>query len=210
MSFETVVYRAAGFETPLWSFPNLSDGRYNRAGGVPTQYLSMHPMTPWAELLRNFGYSTATEAREMRLEIWAIRLELADDPHIVSFDTASDFGLSPDELVADDYGPCQSAAAAMHTGGIRSFLAPSAALAGTVNLVVIAPAVVIDYHSEPLDEVDWPTGMLAQDGRCPERLWNHVHFRRVTTEHPGLAAWRAGTEYVFEQPEVTAASLAAA
>jgi RES domain-containing protein len=210
VSFESIVYKTAGYETPLWAVPNLSDGRYNRAGSVPTQYLSLHPMTPWAELLRNLDRRTAAVARATRVEIWAIRIALPDDPVDITFDTAPNFGLAPEDLVADDQGPCRAAAAAMFTAGTRSFFAPSAALPGTTNLIVLEPAVVTDYHVDPVDPEDWPTALLARDGRCPEDLWNHVQYKHLRTEHPGLVAWRGGTDYEFEQPEVTAASLAAA
>jgi hypothetical protein len=210
VSFESVVYRIAGYETPLWAAPNLSDGRYNHAGAVATQYVSLHPLTPWAELLRNLNHRTAGEARAMRVEIWAIRVTLGEDPVELTFDTAPDFGLAPEDLVADDQGPCRAAATAMFNDGIRSFLAPSAALPGTTNLIVLEPAVVTDYHFEPVDPEDWPTAMVAQKGRCPEGLWDHVQYKHVLTEHPGLVAWQAGDTHEFEQPEVTAASLAAA
>jgi RES domain-containing protein len=210
LSYEAVAYRACGHETPLWAFPNTSDGRYNRAGTTPTQYLSRHPMTPWAELMRNMDARAAGAARALRLEIWGIRILLAEAPEEISFDTAGSFGLASDDLVSDDYGPCQSLAAALHAAEVHSFSAPSAALPGTTNLIVLDPAVVIDFHAEPLDPEDWPTALLAQNGRCPEDLWNHVHYKSSPAEHPALAAWRGGDEYVFSQPEVTRATLAVA
>jgi RES domain-containing protein len=209
LSYEAVVYRACGHETPLWAFPNTSDGRYNRVGTTPTQYLSLHPMTPWAELMRNLDSRTADTARELRLEIWGIRILLADDPEEITFDTVGSYGLAPEDLVSDDYGPCQSLAAALYARGVHSFTAPSAALPGTTNLIVLDPAVVIDYHSDPLDPEDWPTALLAQNGRCPEDLWNHVHHKGSPADHPALAAWRAGDDYTFTQPEVTRATLSA-
>jgi RES domain-containing protein len=208
VSFATVAYRTAGYETPLWAFPNLSNGRYNRAGTAPTQYLSLHPMTPWAELLRSLNQRTTAEARTMRVEIWAIRITLEADPVEITFETAPDFGLAAEDLVADDHGPCRAAAAGMYGAGIRSFFAPSAALPGTTNLIVLEPAVVTDYHVDPFDPDDWPTAMVAQNGRCPEGLVDHVHYKHLTTDHPSLVAWRAGNTYEFEQPDVTAASLA--
>jgi hypothetical protein len=42
VSYDAVVYRACGFETPLWSFANVAGGRWNRPN---TQCLSLHPMT---------------------------------------------------------------------------------------------------------------------------------------------------------------------
>lgn len=209
MSYEAVVYRACGHETPLWAFPNTSAGRYNAAGSLPTQYLSEHPMTPWAELLRNLDYRTADEARAMRVEVWALRVLLAESPDQIDFDTAGDFGLDAEDLVSDDHRPCRTAAAALHADGVHSFIAPSAALPGTANLVVLEPAVVIDYHAAPIDAEDWPTALLAQNGRCPEDIWDHVHYRAAAAEHAALAAWRAGDEFTFTQPEVTGATLAA-
>jgi RES domain-containing protein len=210
LSFTAVAYRACGHETPLWAFPNGGEGRYNRAGTIATQYLSLHPMTPWAELMRIMDARAAGAARALRLEIWGIRIVLADAPEEISFDTAGSFGVAAADLVSDDHGPCRSLAAALHAGEVHSFSAPSAALPGTTNLIVLDPAVVIDYHAEPLDPEDWPTALLAQNGRCPEALWHHVHYTSAPAEHPALTAWRAGHEYVFTQPEVTRATLAAA
>lgn len=207
MSYELVAYRACGHETPLWAFPNLSDGRYNRAGRLPTQYLSLHPMTPWAELLRNLDHRTANQARTMRVEIWGVRISLIDDPAEISFDTAGSHGVDAEDLVSDDYEQCQALAEQLHANGAHSFIAPSAALPGTSNLVVLEPAVVTDYHSEPIDPEDWPTALLAQNGRCPENLWDHVHYKASPAEHEALTAWRTGDEFTFMQPGVTAATL---
>ena len=204
-----VAYRACGFETPLWAFPNTIDGRYNRAGRLPTQYLSLHPMTPWAELLRNLDHRTADSARAMRVETWAMRLALTQDPVEIGFDNAEAHGAMPEALVSDDYDECQALAERLHAEGVSAFVAPSAALPGTFNLVVLEPAVVTDYHVEPIDPEDWPTSLLAQNGRCPENLWEHVHFKASPAEHPGLAAWRGGDVAEFTQPAVTAATLSA-
>jgi RES domain-containing protein len=208
LSFELVAYRACGYETPLWAFPNLGDGRYNRAGNLPTQYLSLHPMTPWAELLRILDHRSADRARATRVEIWGLRISLAHDPTEVSFDTAGSYGVDAADLVADDYEQCQSLAEQLHADGVRSLIAPSAALPGTSNVVVMEPAVMTDYHLEPIDPEDWPTALLAQNGRCPENLWEHVHYRAAPVEHAALAAWRAGDEFTFVQPAVTTATLA--
>jgi RES domain-containing protein len=209
LSFELVAYRACGYETPLWAFPNISDGRYNRAGTRPTQYLSLHPMTPWAELLRNLDHRTAGRAPALRAEIWAVRIILAEDPAEISFDTAGSYGVDAEDLISDDYEQCQSLAELLHANGVHSFIAPSAALPGTSNLVVLEPVVVTDYHFEPIDPEDWPTALLAQDGRCPENLWDHIHYKASPAEHEALVAWRAGDEFTFMQPSVTAATLSA-
>jgi RES domain-containing protein len=210
VSFQSVVYRSCGHEAPLWGFPNLSDGRYNRAGRQPTQYLAFHPMTPWAEVMRNLNRRTPDEARQMRVPLWAFQLTLADDPVDISFDNVDGYSLDPEDLVADDQTACRALSATLYGLGVRSFTAPSAALPGTKNLVVLEAAAVSDYHLEPVDPVDWPAAMLAQDGRCPENLWDNVHYRGTGTPHPALQAWQDGDEFEFEQPGVTPATLRAA
>ena len=77
---EVVAFRLANYETPLWSVENFSAGRYNAAGSGSTQYLSLHPLTPWAELLRNEDRRTRDRAVLLRYPLWAIRAQLADEP----------------------------------------------------------------------------------------------------------------------------------
>jgi RES domain len=205
---ETVTFRLANYETPLWSVENFAAGRYNAADSGFTQYLSLHPLTPWAELLRNEDRRTRDRAVLMRYPLWAIRAQIEDEPFHLTFDNASDFGLRPDDLVADEYGPCRAVAQAFRAGGPRAFTAPSAALPGTVNLIVLEPRVLTSWNQVPIDEVDWPGSMTSQDGRCPERLWELVHYRETGTRHPGLDAWERGDTFDLQEPEVAAATLA--
>jgi RES domain-containing protein len=208
VSYDAVVYRACGFETPLWSFANLSPGRWNRANTVAVQYLSSHPMTPWAEMLRNLNLRTADEARAMRPPIWAIRVSLDEAPLEIDFATAGDHGLEVEDLVADDRTACQALGGTLALGRPSSILVPSAALPGTRNLVIFDPAVVIDYHRVPLAQEDYPTAMAGQHGRCPEDLWQLVHHQGSATRHAELEAFRAGEDFELDQPLVTAAGLA--
>lgn len=208
MTYEAVTFRAADYETPLWAFASLTVGRYNRANQEPaTQYLSLHPMTPWAELIRNLDLRDPNNARQLRLPIWTIRIELDDDPFELTYDNADEFAREPEDLVADDRDACRSIAAALHTRGVGSFTAPSAALPGTRNVVVLQPAVIVDFHAQRFDPEDWPTSLVSRDGRCPEGLWEQVHFKSSATKHGELDAWEGGDEYVFEQPLVDAATL---
>jgi len=208
VSFDAVVFRATPHETPLWAFPNFGEGRFNRANvEPPAQYFALHPMAPWAEQLRNLNLRTAEEARAMRMPIWAIHIELADDPVVLDFDTAGGYGLAAEDLVSDDRDACRALAAGLHAGGTTSLLAPSAALPGTTNLTLLEPAVVIDYLARPLNAEERATAMIAHHGRCPEGLWDLVHYRGVGALHPALDAWQNGDEYEFDQPPVYAASL---
>jgi hypothetical protein len=204
---ELTTFRLANYETPLWAVENFSAGRYNRADHGFTQYLSLHPLTPWAELLRNEDRRTRERALHMRYPLWAIRVTLADDPPELTFDTAAAHGIAPEDLVADDHGPCRALADAFRVTGPSAFLAPSAALPGTTNLVVLEPRVLTSWVAEPVDEQDWPGSLAAQDGRCPEGLWDLVHYRDARGPHPAYEAWSDGEPFTFEEPEVTTASL---
>ena len=205
---ELVAFRLANYETPLWAVENFSGGRYNAAGSGFTQYLSLHPLTPWAELLRSEDRRTRDRAILMRYPLWAIRAQVKDDAFHLTFDNAADFGLDPGDLVDDDYGPCRALAEAFRSGGPTAFTAPSAALPGTTNLIVLEPQVLVSWNQVPLDEIDWPGSMTSQEGRCPESLWDQVHFRSAGTKHPGLEAWERGDTFEYEEPEVSAATLA--
>lgn len=211
MSVEYVTYRAANFPRPLWPYANSSEGRWNRpADGLTVQYLSLHPMTPWAELLRNLDLRGAVGSREMRIPLWAVRIALQQKPYALTWDSiASDHGLEADDLVSDDRTICQSLAKRLSDGGVEAFTAPSAALPGTRNLLVLRPLAVVDFHQEFFDD-DTPAALLHQDGRCPEGLWEAVHYQGAAADHPELAAWRDSEDYEFEQPAVTAGTLAVA
>jgi hypothetical protein len=204
---ELVAFRLANYETPLWAVENFAAGRYNHADAGYTQYLSLHPLTPWAELLRNEDRRTRDRALLMRYPLWAIRVQLADPPLDLSFDAAAGFGLDAKDLVSDDHGPCRALAEAFRAGGPAAFIAPSAALPGTSNLVVLEPRVLTSWSIEPIDDQDWPGSMAAQDGRCPEGLWDLVHYRDAGTVHPAFDEWSRGESYVLEEPAVSTGSL---
>jgi hypothetical protein len=205
---EFVTFRLANYETPLWTVENFSAGRYNSADAGVTQYLSLHPLTPWAELLRNEDRRTRERVLLMRYPLWAIRVQLAGPPLELTFESAGDHGLTPENLVADDQGPCRSLAARVREARTQSFTAPSAALPGTTNLIVLEPRVITGWNQIPFDATDWPGSLAAQDGRCPEGLWDHVHFRAAAPgTHAELEAWERGATFRFQEPEVSMASL---
>jgi hypothetical protein len=206
---ELVAFRLANYETPLWSVPNFAAGRYNEPGAGFTQYLSLHPLTPWAELLRNEDRRTREQAVLMRYPLWALRLRFDTPPPELTFDDVGDFGLNPEDLVADDHTPCRALARTFRDAGPIAFIAPSAALPGTKNLVVLEPHVLAPWNLIPIDEIDWPGSLTSQDGRCPEGLWDLVHYRGTRRMHAGLEAWENGDDFMFEEPPVSTASLAA-
>jgi RES domain-containing protein len=202
MDEELIAFRVANFETPLWNLPNPQAGRYNHRNSTPTQYLALHPLTPWAEVLRNSARTTAEQARGLRVAVWILRVSLELEPLELTYDNAADWGVDPQDLVADDQDPCRELAQRLRDDPDfpNILIAPSAALPGTRNLVLLEERVDIDYHREPIDIIDVPVALAAQDGHAAEGLWQLVHHRGATLLHAEFEAWRNGDEYEFDQP----------
>ena len=202
MDDELIAFRVANFETPFWNLPNPQAGRYNHRNSAPTQYLALHPLTPWAEVLRDSGRTTAEQARALRVALWVLRVSLDQAPLELTYDNAADWGVDPEDLVAGDQDPCRDLAQRLRDDPeLPSILiAPSAALPGTRNLVILDERVEVDYHRDPIDLIDVPVALAAQDGHAAEGLWQLVHHREAPLRHPELEAWENGDEYEFDQP----------
>jgi hypothetical protein len=170
--------------------------------------MALHPMTPWAEQLRNLDMKTPDEARNTRVPIWALRVRLEVEPLLIGFAEAADpHYLHAEDLVADDQNACRSLAGNLVESGVSSIIVPSAALPATFNLVIFQPmSGDIGYQEEPIDPEDVPASLIAQDGRCPEGLWNLVHYKDSPTPHAALDAHLNGDEFEFREPDVTEAS----
>jgi hypothetical protein len=191
---ELVAYRCAAWETPLWFDPNPLEGRYNRAGEAATAYFGLHPLTPWAEILRGSDRKTDAEMLELRPPTWAVRVGLAPaDVVQISFDEPDP--LSAEDLVDDDLTACQDFAAALRAdpAGPDAIIAPSAALPGTRNLILLGPRVLAPYLVDAIDPViDISGAVTAVRGRAPLNLRELVHYRGADARHPGLTSWLAG------------------
>jgi RES domain-containing protein len=202
---ELVGYRIAAWDTPLWVLPNRRPGRWNDAGIDATQYMALHPLGPWAEMLRNEELRTAEEIAELRPPLWALRVALEEDPVRIDFQTASDHGLEPAQLVGDDHEPCRAVARRLRADrhGPSALVVPSAALPGTSNLVILRPRVAIPYLAEPIDSGDLPTSLTAESGACPRGLSDLVQYKRTRRRHAALKAWEGDSAFVFEEPATT-------
>lgn len=200
--WESVVYRIAAWDTPLWALPNRSPARYNDADQGRTQYLALHPLTPWAEIARNQERVSADELSELRLPVWALRIILDSEPERIGFDEAARWGLGAEELVADDHGACRRLAERLRSDAAapKAIIVPSAALPGTENLVIFGPRVRLGYLDHPIDEVDVPLSLAALRARPPLGLETLIHRKLSPTDHPALDAWRAGDDYEFTEP----------
>lgn len=189
-------FRLAAWDTPLRVNPNRTAGRFHRENSPATQYVGLHPLTPWAEYLRTHGITSREEVNDQRIRIWALRVVTADITPI-DFENASHFGLDPWDLVSDDWTACQDFADGLRddASAPKVLQVPSAALAGTCNLVLLGERVDIPYLWTPLDEVDVPTCVVAEDGRPPARLLDLVRYDGEP--HAEFEAWGSGWRYEF-------------
>ena len=183
-------YRVAAYDTPLWVSPNRTPGRYNGPGAPPTQYLCGHPAGPWAELLRFHDERDPAALATLRARLWAVRVP---EPILeVAFDNATTFGVTPADLVDDDWTACQALAAAAYAdpGLPNTLCVPSAALAGTVNYVIFGQRVTVPFGASPLDIEDLPAAHATEDAHPLHTMLSLVCFRGQT--HAGYARWSTG------------------
>jgi hypothetical protein len=194
----TVAYRLASWGRPLRTEPSRVAGRFHAAAEADaTQYLCLHPLGPWAEFLRGSDLRAPEQVRVVSQRVWALRLDL--DPLVrVGFDEAARLKVRPGDLVSDDYRACHRLAGRLRSDGASGLLVPSAALPGTLNVVLFGPRVSSPYLVDPVSALDVPASITAEGGRPPESLLGLVRFRGAP--HPQLDAWKAGREFAFREP----------
>jgi hypothetical protein len=192
-----ICYRFAAYATPLRTIVAAQPARFHRGDeDEPTQYLSLHPLGPLAELMRNAELRSSGQLRAVRTRTWALEVPLEGMPD-VTFDTAVQFGLTAEALVADDHSACQELAARLRTQ-IAGVLVPSAALPGTRNVVLFGPRVAAPYLTSPVSALDIPASITSDHGRPLRSLLDLVRFRGEA--HPALDAWEQGTTFRFVEP----------
>ena len=193
-----ICYRRAGYATPLRVVPASQPGRYNLGNEEhPTQYLCVHPLGPLAELMRQASLRTADQVRAVRTRTWALEIPVEGLPEI-TFDKAEDFGLTAEDLVGDDHGPCQFLALRLRAE-VPGVVVPSAALPGTRNVVLFGPRVAAPYLMRPVSALDIPASITADAGRPIASLVSIVRF--PGDPHAALDAWRAGEDFEFAEPD---------
>lgn len=198
---ELVCYRASAYRTPTRVRAHHDLGRYNGIDSPPTQYFSLHPLGPWAEVIRNRGYTDPEDALTFRLPIWAIRLVLPNEPFHIDFD-AADAGATPApiaarDLIADDQLGCRAFGDAIRaTPAVpKVFRVPSAALPGTENIVIFGARAMIEYLAAPRRAQQVPASLVAVAARAPRSLLPLIRHRG--RPHAGYEAWAQGDRYVL-------------
>jgi hypothetical protein len=165
------------------------------------QYFCLHPLGPLAEAVRPLP--DGLDPAEIRRPVWALRLP--DGPiETLGFQHAHDMGMDPFSLVCPPGGfaECQRLGDTFLEQDDPPMLrVPSAALPGTWNLIVFGQRVLAPYIPGPLDRMDVPGAPAAVDARALTELLALV---RPLDEpgHPALAAWQAGEEYEFAEPQM--------
>jgi hypothetical protein len=194
-----VAFRIADWASPLRVNPSRHAGRYHRLSEV-TQYLSIHPLGPYAEYLRR-EQPAPSILMQFRHRLWALRVPL-DAAVEITWDNAAQYGIRAHDLVADEHEPCRQLAARLQAEGVDTIVVPSAALPGTKNVIVFGPRVPLPYTARPRRRTDVPAAVAAEDATIPETLLTVV--RRVGERHPELTAWKRGETYQFIEPDPAA------
>jgi RES domain len=193
-----VCYRFAAYATPLRTVPAWQPARFSRGDeDEPTQYLALHPLGPLAELMRNADLRGADQVLAVRTRTWALEVQLDDLPEI-TFETAGRYGITAEELIADDHGPCQQLANRLR-GRAPGAIVPSAALPGTRNAVLFGARVAAPYLTRPVSTLDIPASITADGARPLLSLRSLVRF--IGDPHAAFEAWRAGAGFGFREPD---------
>lgn len=190
-------FRISTWDTPLRVNPNRTAGRYNDAGSPATQYFGLHPMTPWAEQMRAQDIKNIEQLEDLRLRIWAIKVDLTEATEI-TFSNAYRFEIEPEELVADDHAACRRLASRLREDpkAPKTIVVPSAALPGTRNVVIFGERVSVPFSWAPMDFTDLPTSIVAERSQPPDGLEQVVRFPGMP--NPELNAWTNGAIYEFD------------
>src|SRR5207249_486426 len=102
----------------------------------------------------------------LRLRMWVLRIP-AEEIFDLNYDSAPELHLEPHQLISDDYGACQDLGDRCRTDAAlpKILRVPSAALPGTRNIVIFGARVAVEYLREPIDEMDIPTTVAAENAQ---------------------------------------------
>lgn len=182
-----VAFRYSDYDTPFWARSSSSPARWHVPADGPTQYLSMSVEGAWAELIRAEALRSEDEVAMVRMPMWAAQIDQALLADYSTFDQAEAAGFSPEALVDEDWGRCQREGARLRRTGYAGVVAPSAALAGAMNVTLFGPRYAATWGSRPALSHAVPTYVIAR-GAPPEGLVGRTRHRGDV--HAGLAEWQ--------------------
>jgi RES domain len=202
VDFDDLAFRWSNYDVPLWTRPNSTAQRWNRAREDATQYLSLTTDGSWAELIRSEQLTSVSDLRLVSMPMWILRIRETNIADYSTFEFAEDAGFPPEALVSEDYERCQAEAERLRTAGFRGVLAPSAALVGAVNLTLFGRRLTVSWdHPEPTLMASFVRAKQLAVGRPPDELLRNV--RQRGTRHSLLAqhaARRAGRQRPHDPP----------
>lgn len=158
-----VVYRATTYDTCLWVSPNSRPGRWNNPeGGTVAQYCALDVAGAIAEMVRSEDLRDVEAARELRVDIWEMRI---DEGALIDYSSPSlavDQGFGWEALVSNQWRQCQEEGQRILAEGGRGVLAPSAALPGSLTLTLFGPRTEIAWSAEPSLSIQVPARHILQ------------------------------------------------
>ncbi len=160
---------------PFWARSNTRDGRWNYGGVDSTQYWSLTPEAAWAELIRHEDLQSEEDLDLVRMPFWVCRIPTVMLVDLRLRDERERRGISDDQLIDDDWRPCQDLAERLREH-VRGVISPAAALPEHANVTLFGARRAIDWHSRPALASAIPTSRAAI-GRPPEGLVDHVRRR---------------------------------
>ena len=154
IDYDDVAFRWSDYDVPLWTRPNSSALRWNRARQEATQYTSLTPEGAWAELIRAERLLSTDELRLVSMPMWVLSVHETNLADYSTFEKAQTAGFPPEALVSEDYERCQAEGDRLREMGFRGVMAPSAALPGAVNLTLFGRRLSVrwEYPQRP----SWP------------------------------------------------------
>lgn len=162
------IFRYTDYDVPFWARPNSRAGRWNIAGEGATQYWCMTPDGAWAELIRAKELETETELDMVRMPMWVCRIPRVWLFDMFNADAQRQYRLSREQMIADDWGPCQAAASELRRRH-RGIITPNAALDGHMNITLFGARRAIDWRTKPALGSTVPAARVAV-GRPPPGL----------------------------------------
>lgn len=188
------MFRVTTYDVPLWVSPNRRDGRWNRAGEGCTQYASLDPEAPYAELVRCEDLRTEADAAMLKMSLWQLRVDEGAIVDYSTFEKAEAAGFPATALVDDDHERCRAEAEFLVAHNARGVLSPSAALPGGVSLTLFGPRVQVEWSTPAGLASMVPVRRLAQ-GPPPPGLVGRTRF--YGAPHAALAEFRAVQKRLF-------------
>lgn len=185
---DRIAFRWADYDTPFWARPNRSAGRWNELGDGATQYWCLDPSAPWAELIRHEELREEAELDLLRATLWAARWSIGPLADLGTFESAAEWGVDARVMVDDDQRASRLVARELRARAFAGLLAPSAALPGSVTLVVFRPRILTAFGATPRLSAYVPAEVAAI-GRPAGGLVGRV--RHLGERHAGLDAFRA-------------------